>query len=348
MRIGPPEVALPRDSRNESAPAIRSSSGKENENVLQQARMAVLFADLCGSTGLYEALGDARARAVVARCTEIMAEATRCCRGILVKTIGDAVMASFSSADAAADAAAAMQEAITGRLMVDGRPIAIRVGFHVGSALVEEADLFGDAVNLPARLAGEAKAGQILISAATAAELTGRHRQCCRRLALARIRGKQQPIPLYELVWRPEDATEMREPRGAGEPAGGRLLVAAGGSVVEIGDLLPTVTIGRAQQNDIVVRSPLVSRLHARIDYRHGRFVLTDMSANGTWIVPEQGAAAFLHRDSEVLGGSGVLGLGEAACPEAPGAVRYAAVARPAFALGAAENVAPESVGTIR
>ncbi len=292
--------------------------------VPRQAQLAILFADVCGSTQLYDTLGDARARAIVARCMDAMTDATQRCGGKVVKTIGDEVMATFASANDAAEAACAMQDSITGRLMVEGRPIAIRVGFHFGLALIEDTDVFGDSVNLPARLAGQAKAGQILTSGATVALITGRARHACRQIDVAQIRGKQQQVAIYELVWKPEDATVMRAP-GAGEQRDGRLTVTSGGSLFELGEGYRTLTMGRAEDNDIVVRNPLVSRLHARIEYRNGRFVLTDLSANGTWVAGDDGASAYVRRDSQVLTGSGLLGLGEAVSARSDCQVRYRA-----------------------
>jgi len=292
--------------------------------VAQEAQLAVLFADVCGSTQLYETLGDTRARAIVARCIAAMADVTRRHGGTVVKTIGDEVMATFPTADAAGDAAVAMQQGITGQMAVDGRPLAIRIGFHVGAALLEEADVFGDAVNLASRVAAQAKPGQILTTGATAALLAEPARSACRQIDLAQLRGKQQQIAIFELVWRTEDATLMRAPWTAQQPAAaGRLAFLCGGSLLELGEGYPTLTIGRDEQNDLVLRSPIVSRLHARIEYRRGRFVLTDQSANGTYVVADDGTKTYVHRDDHVLTGAGTLGLGEAVAPGSEVLVRY-------------------------
>lgn len=298
--------------------------GRGVTDVPRQAELAVLFADVCGSTQLYDTLGDERARAVVTRCMAIMGAATREAGGRVVKTIGDEVMATFGSADAAAAAACTMQHGITGRLVLEGRAMAIRVGFHFGPALIDGTDVFGDSVNLPARLAAQAKAGQILTSGATMAALTGRARLACRQIALAQIRGRQQQVAICELLWTPEEATMISRP-GEGEPARRRLTVTAGTTRVELGEEYPSLSIGRAEQNDIVLRSQLVSRLHARIDYRNGRFLLTDQSVNGTWVAGDDGASTFLHRDSQELRGSGALGVGEAVSADADPAIRYQA-----------------------
>jgi adenylate cyclase len=288
-----------------------------------EAQLAILFADVSGSTQLYDTLGDARARSIIARCIDVMTEVTHRYGGTLVKTIGDGVMTTFPSANEAADAACAMQDSMSGRVVVDGRPIAIRIGFHFGSALIEDTDVFGDAVNLPSRIASEAKAGQILTTGATVAYLSGRSREFCRQIDLAQIRGKQQRIPIYEVVWSPEEATLMRAPAAAERRGGGRLVFTAGGSLFELGEAYPTLTIGRAEQNDLVLRNPLVSRLHARIEYRNGRFVLTDQSANGTYVAADDGSNTYVRRDNHVLMGSGALGIGETVTLASDLRVRY-------------------------
>ena len=286
-------------------------------------QLAVLFADVSGSTQLYDTLGDIRARNIIARCISVMTAATYRHGGTLVKTIGDEVMTTFPNATAAAEAACEMQEGITGGMVVEGRPLAIRVGFHFGSTLCEEADVFGDAVNLAARLANLAKSGQILTTGVTVEHLTGPRRTSCRQVDLAWVRGKRERIALHEIVWRAEDATIMRAPWATDRRAGGKMALAAGSTRLELHDGHPSITIGRADQNDLVVRQPVVSRLHARIEYRNGRFVLTDLSANGTYVLRDDGDSTYVHRDNLELSGSGKLGLGEAVLPGSLTSVRF-------------------------
>ncbi len=291
--------------------------------VPREAQLAVLFADVSGSTALYDTLGDIRARSIVARCIEVMTEITHRHGGTLVKTIGDEVMTTFPNATAAVDAACEMQDAITGQMVVEGRPLAIRVGFHFGPALLEEADVFGDAVNLAARMASQAKSGQTLTTGATVATLDPARRKLCRQIDLTQVRGKREEIAIHEALWQAEDATIMRAPWATQHRGGEHLFVSAGGTRLEVGEGHPSLTIGRADQNDLVVHHPLVSRLHARVEYRNGRFVLTDLSANGTYVVADDDGSSYVHRDSLVLLGSGRLGLGEAVLPGSPAGVRY-------------------------
>jgi predicted component of type VI protein secretion system len=83
----------------------------------------------------------------------------------------------------------------------------------------------------------------------------------------------------------------------------------------ELGEAHRSVILGRAEENDLVVRLPVVSRLHARIEFRNGRFVLSDMSANGTYVISADGAMNFLLRESQELIGTGTFSLGD---PEGP------------------------------
>jgi len=292
--------------------------------VPREELLAVLFADVSGSTRLYETLGDIRARTIIARCIAVMTAVTQRHAGTLIKTIGDEVMTVFPTAMAAAEAACDMQQAITGEMVVDGKPLAIRVGFHFGPTLLEEADVFGDSVNLAARMTSQAKSGQILTTGETAERLTGACRKACRQIDLTQVRGKREAIAIHELLWQPEsDATMMRAPWAEQHQAAGGLVFVLGGTRLEVGADHPSLTIGRADQNDLVVHQPMVSRLHARVEYRNGRFMLTDLSANGTYVLPAHGEPAYLHRDSQELKGAGTLGLGEAVAPGSLATLHY-------------------------
>ena len=279
----------------------------------QETQLAILFADVCGSTKLYDTLGDVKARSTVARCIQLMTEATESEGGTLIKTIGDEVMTTFKSADDAAAAATDMQEAISGGLVVDGRPIAIRVGFHMGPVLLEEGDVFGDAVNLAARMAGQAKAGQILTTAATVQLMTPLWKASTRQIDRAAVKGKRDQIDVYEVIWQGEEMTRMVTPAWASAAAEhtAKLKLKLGENRVEVSEDLTQVTLGRAEQNDLVVVGDLISRLHARIEYRNGRFILTDLSTNGTYVVDKGGTQTFVRRDSHDLKGSGMIGLGK-------------------------------------
>jgi adenylate cyclase len=284
--------------------------------VPQQAQLAVMFADISGSTQLYANLGDVRARDIIARCIDVMTEAARRRGGAPIRTIGDEILTAFSSVAAAVEAASEMQDRITGTIMVEGRPLAIRIGFHFGMLLLEETDVYGGAVNLAARVAVLAKPGQILTTGATVAAMTEAERRLCRQIDLAQVKGKLEPVSIFELLWRSDDdATLMLAPWTTRRRPVGKLILIVDNQWCELSETHPSATIGRAEENDLVLRSPVISRLHARIEFRNGRFVFSDMSANGTYIASADGAVNFLLRESQELTGTGNLTLGD---PEGP------------------------------
>jgi len=284
----------------------------------------MLFADIAGSTRLYERLGDGRARMVVAGAVGIMTDVTRRHSGQVIKTIGDEVMSVFRGADHAADAAAAMQEAISSSGVKHEQALAIRVGFHYGQVLIDQADIFGDAVNVAAYVTRQAKPGQILASGSAVQRLSERWRHGIRPVARVDVKGKQTQVDLFEVIWQEDDMTMLRAPPKRDQDiAGARLVLSCGTRRVEVGQMCPAFTVGRDERNDVVLSDSIVSRYHARVEYRNERFVLTDQSANGTFIVPDEGAGAFVHRDSVILSGKGLLGLGAQPDPAAKITIRY-------------------------
>lgn len=288
-------------------------------------QLTILFADVCGSTRLYETIGDAKARDTVARCINLMTEATERNRGTLIKTIGDEVMVTFRNVDDATQAAAEMQENITEGLIVDGRDIQIRVGFHFGPAILDKGDVFGDAVNVAGRMAGQAKAGQILTTAATVSQLGPLWEDSVRQIDRAAVKGKKDEIDVFEIIWQREDMTRMATVGWEAEQATQKckLLLEYQGQTIEVSESHPTVVMGRADQNDLVVKHNLISRLHARVEYRKGNFILTDQSINGTYVVAADGQENFIRRDNVPIRGRGVIGLGQALDAGSQDAIRF-------------------------
>ena len=290
--------------------------------------VAILFADVVGSTQLYERLGDAKAREMVSRCLEIMRAATENNQGSVIKTMGDEVMATFQTADDAMNAARRMQEQITqdASLAHDGGHVAIRIGCHFGPVVQEHRDIFGSAVHTANRMTSQAKANQIITTQATVDLLGHEWRSLVRQIDVATVRGKTDEVVLYEVLWQPEEATsmlpavELREKR----PRALRVSLRYQGKEVVVGDGRKTATLGRADDNDVVVKGTLISRLHARVEVYRGKITLIDESTNGTFVQTEDGEEFFVRRDSTQLTGTGVIGLGRIAQPGTSLAVHYA------------------------
>jgi adenylate cyclase len=289
--------------------------------------VAILFADVVGSTRLYEQLGDLKARQMVAACLEIMRDATEANRGTVIKTMGDEVMATFTSADDAMAAAKRMQEriAIDDRLAHDNGHVSIRIGCHYGPVVQEHRDVFGAAVHTANRMTSQAKANQIITTLGTVERMSPEWKSCARQIDIATVRGKADEVVLFEVLWQPDDATSMLPTVGLGRKKHHtrRLSLRYQGKEVTVGDGHKTATLGRAEDNDVVVKGNLISRLHARIEASRDRFLLYDESTNGTFVQTSAGEEIFVRRDSTQLTGEGVIGLGRAAQPGTALAVHY-------------------------
>ena len=275
------------------------------------SEIAVLFADVSGSTRLYETVGDAVALATIDRCLSFVRTACEGHAGRVVKTIGDEVMAVFPAADHAAEAAAEMQARISEQPAVGRVRLAIRVGFHFGPAIEVGGDVFGDSVNVAARMAALAKGEQVILSGQTAAALSPLLRGRVREIDRLTVKGKHEDIGIFELIWQgPEADLTSLATRPATRPA--LILLRHGTREIELNDARPNLTLGRDPQNDVVIADRMASRVHARIERRRDKFVLIDQSSNGTFVTVEGEAEIQLRREELILRGRGRVTFGHA------------------------------------
>jgi class 3 adenylate cyclase len=296
----------------------------------KEVEVAILFADVVGSTQLYEQLGDAKAREMVARCLEIMREATESNSGNVIKTMGDEVMSTFPTADEAMSAAKRMQERISSdtSLTHENGRVAIRIGCHYGAVVQEQRDIFGSAVHTANRMTSQAKAKQIITTMSTVERLSPEWQRAARQIDVATVRGKADEVVLFEVLWQAdsEEATSMLPTvpwSSTKSKRGRRLSLRCQGQEVTVGEGRKSVTLGRAEDNDIVVKGNLISRLHARVEASRDRFTLIDESTNGTFVQTSEGEEIFVRRDNTLLSGTGVIGLGRVAQPNTPLAIHY-------------------------
>ena len=293
-----------------------------------ETEVAILFADVVGSTRLYELLGDHQARDMIVTCVELMRGATERNRGTVIKTIGDEILAIFPTANDAVNAAAEMQHDIGGHpsLTVQGQHVAIRIGCHFGPVVLENKDIFGSSVHTANRMTSQSKAGQIVLTSDTVGRLTPEWRACTRQIDVTSVRGQSEEIELFEVLWQQEDVTSMLpsialDARAAQRPKRVRLSFQGRDYLLE--DANKMLTLGRAEENDVVVQGTLISRLHARVEINRNRCLLVDQSTNGTFVTSEEGKESFVRRDSVALEGRGLIGLGRLPEENAPDAIRY-------------------------
>lgn len=276
----------------------------------QGAATTILFADVSGSTRLYESAGDTAAHAAIEKCIWIFRDKTLAAGGRVIKTIGDEIMSVFPEASGAASAAAEIQTAIDELAPVGKTKIGVRIGFHYGPVVERDNDVFGDAVNLAARLTGLAAKGQIMTSRETVDRMSQTQKAFSRRLYSIEVKGKAKEIDLYELLWQQSgDETALATRSDVRQKQAQLKLI-----YLEQEHLLDgkhAVTLGRDKFADVTIVDRMASRLHGKIEYRLGKFVLTDHSANGTYVTFENEPEVVLRREEVVLRNRGCIAFGQ-------------------------------------
>ena len=271
---------------------------------------AILFADVSGSTALYEKLGDKPAAKMIEACLGELRAVVAKWEGKVVKTIGDELMVVFGRPEVACAAAREMQQRVNALPPTAGVTLAIRIGFHYGPVLEEKSDFWGDGVNTAARLAGLAKGGQILTSGATAKTLSDTQRINLRDLDTIPVKGKQEAVRVFELLWGDtEDATQLAGLASSARIEA-RLTLEIGERTVDFPREKAVLTLGRDASCDVVVAEKTASRNHARIERSGMQFVLIDESTNGTYVEIEGDREVLLRRDRVMLRGRGKIAFG--------------------------------------
>jgi adenylate cyclase len=273
---------------------------------------AVLFADVSGSTKLYETAGDTVAHAAIEKCVTLMRDKTVQAQGRVIKTIGDEVMSAFPSADNAADAAIEMQSAIAELPAVGTTKIGIRIGFNFGPVVERDGDIFGDAVNLAARLSHVATKDQIITAKDTVMRMSPMLKSSTRAITTIQVKGKAEEIQVYELIWQQsEDMTTLASTKSIFKPKKTELRLKVQGNEVVLSADKPVVALGRDATADVVIRERMASRAHGKIERRLDKFILTDHSANGTYVTIEGDREIVLRREEFTLRGHGWIAFGQ-------------------------------------
>ena len=280
----------------------------------------VVFADLTESTAFFDALGNEKATRAVTRLTQWIGDVCVANDGRVVKKLGDGVLAVFNAASDAANAVIEIQRGHQMRLMK--WPAAIRMEIKAGIAhgeVVEvDGDCYGDAVNVASRLSDLSGANQIWATEAVVEQMDESLGVRFLSLGHVTLRGKLEPLPLYRVEWQDTgiggnvtmQATLGQMGRREQQIEGQIHLAYLNLSRTVSSSQLP-IHLGRSAQAEFTVDDPRVSRLHARLDWRNGAFVLVDLSSFGTWVrFAGSDTDVPLRRDECLLHGHGEIALG--------------------------------------
>ncbi|APW38152.1 adenylate/guanylate cyclase domain-containing protein [Rhodoferax koreense] len=280
----------------------------------------VVFADLTESTAFFDALGNEKATRAVTRLTQWIGDVCVANQGRVVKKLGDGVLAVFTTASDAANAVIEIQRGHQLRLLK--WPAAIRMEIKAGIASGEvvevDGDCYGDAVNVASRLSDLSGANQIWATEAVVDQLDDALGVRFLSLGPVTLRGKLEPLSLYRVEWQETgiggnvtmQATLGQISRRDAQSEGQIHLSYLNLSQTLSSAQMP-VHLGRSAQAEFLVDDPRVSRLHARIEWRNGAFVLVDLSSFGTWVrFAGSDTDVPLRRDECLLHGHGEIALG--------------------------------------
>lgn len=276
----------------------------------------VVFADLVGSTGIFERLGDETAGHFVTQLTSALSKTFEQYRGRVVKLLGDGLFVLFPAEGDALAACIAIQARLQDHPVYaggTGSPVQMQMGVDAGEIVEIDGDCFGDAVNSAARLADLAGAEQILTTQRVRDALPLMQQAQLRSLGPMYLRGKSDVIGVFRVEWQPDrgaDETVM----GVSMFKAGKhsvLELSSGGRSLQVDPRSEKLSLGRATTATLSINDSRVSRLHATVEWRGGHFVLSDISSFGTWVyMGNQTEPLVLRRTECYLVGQGQIALG--------------------------------------
>ncbi|MEQ8233591.1 MAG: adenylate/guanylate cyclase domain-containing protein [Gammaproteobacteria bacterium] len=270
----------------------------------------VLSADVVGSTSLYDTLGDAEARQLIADALERLAAICARHRGDIVAEVGDQLVVVFDEASAASAAASEVHESLHHRAAPSGRALRMRVGLHCGELPPGAEGLASTAVKIANWASSNAKPEQTLATRAVIDALPRIFRAVSRYVDDETWNALSiEHVELYEIIWDVESITAYAgEQPALRETQGYRAVTFTYGDLSLTVDAdRPVASIGRAEHNDLVIRRDLVSRQHLSVQFSRGRCTITDNSTNGSLVVASDGTRYPIKRESLRLHGSGVI-----------------------------------------
>jgi hypothetical protein len=203
----------------------------------------------------------------------------------------------------------------------------LRVGLVEGGVIIEEGDLFGDAVNVAARLSDLAGKGQILTTVETITVVKVEKEVDTRPLGPRQVKGRREPLEVVEILWEEEQKayTSLRFTPMMQDVLKRVIRLRWEDKTAELssGGEEYHITLGRSEENTVQVDNPEASRRHATIELRNRNFYLIDHSTNGSYVSAPDGSAIPVRREAFLLTGAGDIGLGMVPNPGAANLISY-------------------------
>jgi adenylate cyclase len=286
------------------------------------AELTVVFADLTGSTGVFESLGNAKATQAITRLTQWIGQVCEARNGRVVKSLGDGVLMVFPKNLSAIEAVTEMHRVHQDRIRnwPEQLKMRLQVGMARGDVVEQDGDCFGDAVNVASRLSDLSGPEQILVTDSVIQDLSYDSMVRFRCLGAMDIRGRTEACVVHRIEWQSDlmsafltqPASLTVEPAIA-TPATHSATIALSWldtRAVFTSERLP-VFLGRDKASQFVVQDPRVSRWHSKISWRAGKYYLEDVSSYGTWVrFSDNRAVVALRRQECLLLQEGEIALG--------------------------------------
>ncbi len=286
---------------------------RSSDNDPTNSQCAIMFADIAGSTRLYNQLGDNKAEALISQRLTAMQNITSNHNGRVIKTIGDEIMCQFPTAVQATFAAKEMH--IDKATNNETEALDIRIGLHFGNAIEKDGDIYGDAVNIAARMTTIARTNQIITTENFIRLLDKDLTSNTRLFDHTRVKGIDEAMKIYQILWEEDNVTTVATTQNIQQ-----ILQAKVSIVFKFGgkenfytgdDINRPLSIGRDSSCDMTIDSKVASRSHVNLEFRRGKFVLIDHSTNGTYVKFKQQNEIFIRREELPLMGEGYISLGE-------------------------------------
>jgi len=175
--------------------------------------VVIMFSDIVGSTSYYDQRGDIEGRAIVQRINRLMFPMIEEHQGTVIKTMGDGIMASFDDPLKSCDCAVKMHKTLAkdNQSKAEEDRTSIRIALHFGKGVIEKGDIYGDVVNVAARVEKHTEADQIMISHSLYEKIENDIDFKCINAGSVSIKGKSEPIELYQMLWTDQPIAQVTE-----------------------------------------------------------------------------------------------------------------------------------------
>ena len=273
----------------------------------EKRELSILLADVTGSTSLYDRNSNSEALAQIQNYLGQIRRIVSSEGGNFIHSKGDDVLCTFKDPGGAINAA----RSILGKNQRNS--LTIHAGLHFGEIIKTEDDIYGDCVNVCARLASIANPGEVLLSQTFIDQLNEPQQVGLRVLDDIKFKGKDEPIRVYTM--KADGTSQHTEIGSITFMSEGKASSVEPEIRVEltykdqkhISSESSSITIGRSDENDLVVPQPWVSRQHATISVMRNKAQLVDRSSGGTYISMGNNPELPALRETVLLIGSGTI-----------------------------------------